>query len=222
MSGKKKNEKVQDRKFWGILWIDTTDYNYKDVLKIIQEYFDEWAYIVHDKDTEEDGTPRKAHIHWMGRNRCPVSKKTIANKIGVTENWIQYVDKWKKCCNYLVHNTEDSQHKYQYLVEEVTTNFNFSKYVLADENDKQARNILDAILKDGIHSFTELAFWALDNGCYGEYIRAMPLWREVLREYDRFVTIPKEHEENKKEFEKVKKNMNAQLKKLIDANEKGM
>lgn len=94
----------------------------------------------------------------MGRNRCPVSKKTISNKLGVEERWIQYVDKWKKCANYLVHNTEKDQEKYQYLIEEVQTNFNISKYILSDEYEKQARNILDVILKDGMHSFTELAF----------------------------------------------------------------
>lgn len=220
MAGNKK-EKSQDRKFWGILWCDSTDYNYKEVLDIIEEYFEEWAYILHDKDTE-NGQPKKPHIHWMGRNRCPVSKKTISNKLGVEERWIQYIDKWKKCANYLVHNTEKDQEKYQYLIEEVQTNFNISKYILSDEYEKQARNILDVILKDGMHSFTELAFWALDNGCYGELIRAMPLWREIIREYDSFITIPKEHEENKKKFEEIRKSMNEKLKTLIDANEKGV
>lgn len=220
MAGKKKKNKTQDRKFWGVLYPDSKTYNCNEVLEIIKEYFQEWAFILHDKDLE-NGEPKKPHIHWMGKNPNPVPKSTISNRLGVEQNYIDYVDKWRVCARYLVHNTEDSQDKYQYLVEDVQTNFNFGKYILNDEIEKQARNILDAIYKDGIHSFTELAFWSLDNGCYGEYIRAMPLWREVLREYDRFVVKPKENEEITAELNAVKKSMNDKLRKMIEANEKG-
>lgn len=63
MAGKKK-EKSQDRKFWGILWCDSADYNYKEVLKVIEEYFEEWAYILHDKDTENGQPKNLIFIGW--------------------------------------------------------------------------------------------------------------------------------------------------------------
>lgn len=174
--------KIQDRKFWGILYPDSTTYNCSAVIEIIQSYFTEWAWILHDKDLEPDGTLKKPHIHWMGLLPSPTKIKTISNKLGVEENYIRFADKWRNVARYLVHDTKDSEDKYQYSVDEVNCNFDICKYISRLGVETQAVNIYDAIVHQGKGCYSQLIPWAIQNGCYSELVRAHVLWAGLMKE----------------------------------------
>lgn len=100
-----------------------------------------WAYLVHDKDVYEDGTPKAPHLHvemelnssqkaetvctWFDDKPERIEKGHSKNKKFMFENM----------CGYLVHETETSvaDEKYQYPREEVTANFDFNSLL----NDAQ-------------------------------------------------------------------------------------
>ena len=72
---------VQGRKFCGILYVESDTYNVDDVLGHIKSYFDQWAYCLHDRDViEESGEIKKAHFHWVGSVKNPVSLSTISRQ----------------------------------------------------------------------------------------------------------------------------------------------
>lgn len=88
-----------------------------------------WAYILHDKDTKEDGTLKNPHYHIicdLGKN--PYEVESIAKWFNIEP---QYVSKIKTTIDdafaYLVHNNDDS--KYSYSPSYVMSNFNYTEFL---------------------------------------------------------------------------------------------
>ena len=50
----------KSRTFLGVLYPDSESYDCASVLDRLSDVFEEWAYITHDMDTEEDGEVKKA------------------------------------------------------------------------------------------------------------------------------------------------------------------
>ena len=73
MSGK-------SRSFLGVLYPDSESYDCSAVLERLSCLFDEWAYIVHDSDSDENGELKKAHIHWIGRLENATSLLAVADR----------------------------------------------------------------------------------------------------------------------------------------------
>ena len=101
--------KTQDRKFMILLYPDTQDYDISSVLDKITG-FKEYAYILHDCDIKDDGTPKKAHIHCVIRQDSPVAKSAIASKLGIDERFVEYAGKWSTVVRYLVHVDDDEKY----------------------------------------------------------------------------------------------------------------
>ena len=118
-------------------------------LNRLNEFWDEFFYIVHDRDviTELDrdewciehdihcdsnlaelgidgypvvGTLKKPHIHAIGYTKNPCILARAAIKFDIPSNRVQKVENRKKAIRYLVH--ADYPHKTQYRIEEVVTN----------------------------------------------------------------------------------------------------
>ena len=62
------------------LYPDSSSYDCNAVLDCAQDYFKEWAYIIHDHDVKEDGTPDKPHVHFMGQLDGPRTLECIAHQ----------------------------------------------------------------------------------------------------------------------------------------------
>ena len=74
MSGK-------SRSFLGVLYPDSESYDCSAVLERLSCLFEEWAYILHDSDSDENGELKKAHIHWVGRLENATSLLAIADSL---------------------------------------------------------------------------------------------------------------------------------------------
>lgn len=82
----------QCRRFCGILYPDAENYDCDHVLESIKSYFDDWAFILHDKDVvDESGELKKAHYHWVGSLKNPVSITTVINRLEVPSQAVEYV-----------------------------------------------------------------------------------------------------------------------------------
>lgn len=66
-----------------VVYPDSESYVAAEVLAAVTVYFTQWCYILHDKDFNDDGTPKKAHYHVYGKFDTPRSPQTVANALGV-------------------------------------------------------------------------------------------------------------------------------------------
>lgn len=86
----------------------------------------EWAFIIHDQDTDESGKMVEPHLHLVMKFKNPQVLSNLAKKLSVQP---QYVTKWDGRINnaysYLIHETEEAVKKHHYKVSEVHASFNY-------------------------------------------------------------------------------------------------
>lgn len=89
-----------------------------------------WAFIGHDKDIDEDGTPKFRHIHALivlkdgSKPRLSTSLTRISNAVGlnVLDVDIEKADNIASCIRYCLHKGYPQKHPYD--VNELITNLN--------------------------------------------------------------------------------------------------
>lgn len=78
--------------------------------------FQKWAYIEHQPDTEE-GTP---HVHFIVRDNGTRSVQNIADKLGISPQYVQVCRKVVAFRRYMLHLDQDEKIKYK--LEDIHTN----------------------------------------------------------------------------------------------------
>lgn len=107
------------RSFAGTLYPDSESYDCETLLSTIRSKFIDWAYILHDKDVDENGELKKPHIHWVGR-ATPRCLSVVSNFLGLPENDIEVVKNFDNMVMYLIHLNDID--KFQYSPDDVETN----------------------------------------------------------------------------------------------------
>lgn len=130
----------------------------------------DYACILHDKDENENGELKKPHWHICIRFKDSVPTSSICSWFGITENYINKIrGRFADALVYLTH--KNAPDKYQYLDEEVISNFDFRKEVETLNSRKadagRRQEIVELITNGIIREFN-----------YTEYISA--------QEYDKF------------------------------------
>lgn len=98
---------------WLILLYDDTDsYDFKEVLQVIKAH-KYYAYIKHIPEETE----KKPHFHVILSFDNATKKSTLANKLGIPENYISEIKNFRSMCRYLIH--KDDEDKYQYDLNDV-------------------------------------------------------------------------------------------------------
>lgn len=173
----------KSRTFLGVLYPDSESYDCSSVLARLSEVFDEWAYVTHDMDTDDNGEIKKAHIHWIGKLSSPALLSTVAGgrKLGVPENSVEYCKNWKYAVRYLVH--KDSPEKFQYSPDAVVSNFD----ILPTLDGKQSEIVKVRMIRKYIEetqctSATQLLDWCIENNCWSEFRRSFAIWSCIMRE----------------------------------------
>lgn len=86
----------------------------------------EWAYILHDKDKMEDGSPKPPHYHIVLKLGTAVDVETIAKWFQIPSNFVDIPKGWGAfldCVEYLTHEAKPEKHHYG--DDEVCANFDF-------------------------------------------------------------------------------------------------
>lgn len=108
---------------------------YKEALEILQnlENTKQWAFIIHDKDIQENGTQKATHKHIMLETENPLSFNAMQKRFKGAHIEIP---KYKKSAyQYLLHNSPNSKEKYQYDFKEIITkNETLLKFDLESED----------------------------------------------------------------------------------------
>lgn len=180
MDEEKQESKKQSRTFSVILYPDSETYNHEEVLAAACEYFPEWAYIFHDKDVLEDGSPKKPHYHFVGRMKDSRTPQIVANKIGIEANYVQCRKGYtfKKGVRYLCHL--DDPKKAQYDGGLISSNIDCSVHLDPYNAVSQGQAIFQKITTECITDIEVLAAWAFREGCYAELRRGYGIWRDLV------------------------------------------
>lgn len=116
-----------------------------------------YAMVLHDKETNANGTPKEPDVHVMMTFENGRSVNNIAKILGDKP---QYIQVWgqneENGYAYLVHATRKAQAegKHQYAPSEVRSNFNYADHLLklkanaivkARDKELKAKNLLDAM-----------------------------------------------------------------------------
>lgn len=115
----------------------------------------DYAFIVHDKDFKEDGTPKEPHIHLMIRFKYPVPtdnilarcKKLFENETTVTISQLEKIKKWNSAVAYLTHENVTGKHIYNR--DEIISNFDFATDIDNALSDKIKREKLITDIANG-------------------------------------------------------------------------
>lgn len=151
-----------------------------------------YAMVLHDKETDANGTPKEPDVHVMMTFENGRSVNNIAKILGDKP---QYIKVWSRNEDngyaYLTHRTKQAQikGKYQYDPSEVTANFDYPAYLIALQSkavqqtrikDLSAKNLLDAMYA-GILTKSEVE-QRLTGSQLGYYKRQIDaVWSKVLR-----------------------------------------
>lgn len=132
-----------------------------EIKKTLDDKNIRYAYLVHDKDTLEDGTPKEIHLHvmmdfrgnsWTPDNLCKWfnDEPNRIEKPKTHKNRFVY----ENMCSYLVHETETSDGKYHYPDTDVIANFDFIQFmeqirkgVIESKANKKEHPISDVLIK---------------------------------------------------------------------------
>lgn len=167
------------RNFELILYPDTTSYNYQDVLQLLTERFDKWAYITHDRDTDSNGEVKKAHTHFYGSRPGSVYIRNIANMSGVPENYINPVFDWDLAMKYAIHANDPT--KFLYASSDITANFSLNKHFKDSHDDAvDAAAIFDYICESRCTTLEQLLKFVFANGYWAAYRRAASTWSNLI------------------------------------------
>lgn len=137
--------------------------NVRDIIKTLEARAKKIAYITHDCDVNDDGTPKKSHIHvWLTQeNAC--TKTALAKLLGIEERFIQHVNNDTAYLRYLFHL--DDPDKFQYPREAVTANFDLSYIFRTEKNEGE---IVLELIEEAYYHYTRtgLIRYAVQNNMY--------------------------------------------------------
>lgn len=171
---------MKSSRIWEVVvYPDSASYVAAEVLAKVSVYFNQWCYVLHDKDFNDDGTPKKAHYHVYGKLDTPRNPQSVANSLCVGVASLRAVSSWRGAVRYTVHL--DNPDKYQYSVDDVVSNFQLAKYLTVDD-DVQAARIFSFIQSSHCTTVSKLTAWAFANGCYPALRRGFAVWSRLLSE----------------------------------------
>lgn len=166
------------RSFAGTLYLDSESYDCETLLSTIRSKFIDWAYILHDKDVNENGELKKSHIHWVGR-ATPRCLSVVSNFLGLPENDIEVVKNFDNMVMYLIHLNDID--KFQYSPDDVETNLpNIGQLLRRQSEGQIVKDLASAKMQK---SWYDLVQYAVDIDSYDILRRNLGvirlIWEEV-------------------------------------------
>ena len=154
----------------------------------------DYAYILHDKDVHEDGTPVAPHWHIMIRFKRPVQTESLCKWFGIKSNMIGYIlGTFGDAVAYLTHRNKPE--KYQYFDEEIKSNYDFKVEVekaLSKKKASQRKEEIIELIRSGIvreYNYTEY-ITALEYDKFKRAIdNAFTYRRDTLKSLDRHMNV---------------------------------
>ena len=174
-------EKFRSRRFCLLLYTSEDESHIK-ALDYIKNNYENYAYIVHDKDTNKDNELKKAHTHIVLEFNNARWSSSLAEELGITPNYLQNCKNFEKALDYLIHFNDDT--KYQYDISEVKGNLkkqlikqmnSFNK----DENEI-VKEIIEMINNSDLIDVSTFVKIMCDWGYYSYFRRSLGLFLRLI------------------------------------------
>ena len=151
------------------------DKSHVKAMQIIEKEY-EFKAILHDKDTEDNGEPKKPHFHYIVKMPNSSPNSTLANNLGIKENYVQVIHTLKGAYDYLTHKF--TPNKYQYDNIDL-----FGSLVIDIEENTEGdfQCLINSIKINKISTMYELTLWALENHCLQTLRRNAYLFSQILK-----------------------------------------
>lgn len=143
------------------------------------------AYIIHNRDLKEDGTPKKEHYHFVIRFQNQKSLTALSNQLAVPSNYLEAAKSIKASLLYLIH--KGNEDKAQYSITEVNGSLKklLEQYLDDSTEDDRALKILSIL--DGydrtltLKEFIEIC---AKEGLFADLRRSSYLFLSLLKEHN--------------------------------------
>lgn len=147
----------------------------------------EHLIILHDRDKDKDGKPKKPHYHVVIRYKNATWRSAVSKELSIPVNYIQQVRNEEAMLCYLIHFREEN--KFQYSLDDVTGSLSFharlKKLVENDqttESDKVGELICFIQNWEGNMRVIDLSLYCAQNGRWDIFRRSGSIFLEILRE----------------------------------------
>lgn len=172
------------RAFMIVLYPD--DVTHSSVLDCVISTIDDYAYILHDKDFNENGELIKQHYHVLIRLKDACTISALSNRLGVAENYIEPTkNNYINGLRYLIH--KDNKEKYQYEIDNVigTLKETLIKDLDKDKNESDyILELMDLIESLGYITITEFVKIIASSGLWSYYRRNAYTFNLVIIEHN--------------------------------------
>lgn len=174
-------EKFRSRRFCLLLYTSEDESHIK-ALEYIKNNYENYAYIVHDKDTNKDNKLKKPHTHIVLEFNNARWSSSLAEELGIIPNYLQNCKNFEKALDYLIHFNDDT--KYQYSINEVKGNLkkqlikqmnSFNK----DENEI-VKEIIEMINNSDLIDVSTFVKIMCDWGYYSYFRRSLGLFLRLI------------------------------------------
>lgn len=165
-----------------LIYPDSVDHIADEIIKYVQDnYWDKYpcAYILHDKDIDDNGVLKKPHYHLPVKfpNRRQIN--AVAKELNIPENLIQWRSDWDGTIEYLVHSDKLDKHLYEW--DEVKANFDLTKYKseFGGFDDISNLNIILEWIKNNKPNYYQLFYFVCSKGIYSTYKRNYSIIKDI-------------------------------------------
>lgn len=149
--------------------------NSTDIVPLLEKRFQKynWAWVIHDADKFEDGTLKKAHLHFAcNATNTTVSLDKIRRDFSISYSNVYAKDNWEETVKYLLHRTNKAiaDGKTVYPIDALHSNFDSSYYFVtkALKEEQEAALMIQFVVQyyEQNMSLLDLVKYAQDIGQY--------------------------------------------------------
>lgn len=198
-------EKYRNRTHLLILYPE--DETHMNALKKIEKSYD-YAYILHDKDRDENGNIKKSHYHVVIRFTNQTWNSAVAKELNIAENYLEEPRNFDNALMYLIHFNDVD--KYQYNIDDVKGPLKKRLREKINSVDKtegeKVFELIDYIEKqENIIKVTEFAKYCAINGYWAEFRRSGMIFCKMIEEHNSNLNVKMANELLKKNQEQLNK-----------------
>lgn len=183
-------EKFRSKVFNLVLYED--DETHRLALEKIKKNYD-YAMILHDRDTNEDGELKKPHYHVVIRFQNAKWSSALASELEIKENYFEESRSFKRSILYLIHFYDED--KFQYSVDDVKGPLKKSLIeFMANDGKSESEKVLE------IFSLIDDCSSEIDFSIFCKRVAIMGYWDVIRRSTGIFIRYIDDH--NRKFFER--------------------
>lgn len=175
---------TRSRWFSGVIYPDSDPaqggYDCDSVITAIKSYGARYALSVHDKDVEDDGTPKKTHFHFLLYRNNAATVSQVARALGVPSGVVRTVHDSDAAYAYLTH--DGSPDKYQYDRSAIVVDTIGGTLTTEDSAAQEFLDICDYIDTAQPRTMRALLTWSAQTGHFATIRRDFAMYNTILRE----------------------------------------